>query len=106
MLSIVFRRRPLRCHCNKPLNRLLDSAPTYRYEFQHRQSFLTGYADWVNGSHIDDIYSILGEPYMRAWRLLYLQADFDAVDTQISEHIMNYYSNFAHTGSVQNYNFN
>ena len=80
-------------------HRLPDSAPTYRYVFHHRQSFLIEFPDWVNGSNIDDIYSIFGEPFMLAYRRLYLKEEFDALDTLTSERIMNYYSNFAHSGS-------
>ena len=35
---------------------------TYVYDFSYRQSFL-GYADWVNGSHLDDLYSVFGNAY-------------------------------------------
>ena len=74
---------------------------TYQYVFDHRQSFLDGYPAWVNGSHMDDIYSVLGDPFMRAFRLIYLREDFDAIDLAISGIIMNFYSNFAHTGCVK-----
>ena len=33
----------------------------------YRQSFL-GYADWVNGSHVDDLYSLFGEPFLASIR--------------------------------------
>lgn len=71
---------------------------TFQYHFQYHQSFLVGYPDWINGTHIDDLYSVFGEPFMLVFKRLFLGADFDDLDKQISENIMDYYSNFAHTG--------
>ena len=47
---------------------------------------------------MDDVYSILGWPFMETFRRLYLNADFDEQDLIFSEHMMNYYSNFVRTG--------
>ena len=35
---------------------------------------------------------------MALYRRLYLRENFDDIDTAISDKIMDYYSNFAHTG--------
>ena len=34
---------------------------TFHYEFMYDQSFLEYPEDWITGSHLDDVYSILGE---------------------------------------------
>jgi len=47
---------------------------------------------------MDDLYSILGEPYNEAYRRIFLGEDFDEQDLIVSENIMNYYSNFVRTG--------
>ncbi len=40
---------------------------TYAYDYSYRQSFM-GYADWVNGSHVDDVFSVFGEPFLQPIR--------------------------------------
>ncbi|KAK2164457.1 hypothetical protein LSH36_63g06038 [Paralvinella palmiformis] len=76
------------------------SGSTYLYQFRHRQSFLTGYPDWVNGSHIDDIYSVLGDPFMKIFRILFMDEDeFSPEDEIVATNIRNYYTNFAYTGN-------
>jgi hypothetical protein len=70
---------------------------TYHYQFQHRQSFLVGYPEWVNASHMDDIYSFLGKPFFERYRRLFLKQDFDDTDTTISNYLISYFSNFAYT---------
>ena len=54
---------------------------------------------------MDDLYSILGWPFMEPFRRIYLDEDFDEQDLIVSENIMNYYSNFVRTGYglIQNY---
>lgn len=71
---------------------------TFSYMFRYRQSFLTGYPEWINGTHLDDLYSILGTPFMQTYRLLVFQLPYDELDTEVMERMMNYYSNFAYTG--------
>jgi len=71
---------------------------TFQYHFHHRQSFLWGYPEWVEGSHLDDMYSSLGEPFFEFYRERILQRNFSDVDTAIRIQIMNYYANFAYTG--------
>ena len=71
---------------------------TYQYQFHYRQSFLVGYPSWITGSHLDDVYSYLGDPFMKTYRRLDLKADFNATDLFMSEQLMNYFSNFAYTG--------
>jgi carboxylesterase type B len=72
---------------------------TYHYQFRYRQTFLTGYPDWVNGSHVDDIYSVLGDPFMEVYRKRFLDYDFNETDYTVSNNIMDYYTNFAYTGN-------
>jgi len=60
---------------------------------------MVGYPDWVEGSHLDDVFSILGPTFMEVFRRIYLRHDYSAVDKKISDLIMDYYSNFAHTGN-------
>ena len=67
------------------------------YVFKHRQSFLDGYPEWTNGSHVDDMYSILGDPFMTVYRERLL-GDFDEDDRKLSDIVMKYYGNFAYTG--------
>ena len=66
--------------------------------YEHRNSFLYGYPAWVNASHMDDLYSVLGEAYMVFLKAVYFQQDYDEVDRQVMQHITNFYVNFAHTG--------
>lgn len=69
------------------------------YKFSHRQSFLTGYPPYINGSHIDDLYSVFGEPFMEFFRERFLDIqDFDEDDKETSDKIQAYYANFAWTG--------
>jgi len=72
---------------------------TYQYVFHYRQSFLVGYADWIQGAHIDDLYSILGDIFLEFYRLLILRRPFSLTDRMVSNRIMDYYTNFAHTGN-------
>ena len=80
------------------MNSTPGTGNTFQYIFHYRQSFLVGFPDWVNGTHLDDVYSILGYPFMESYRRIYLNADFDEQDLIVSDNIMNYYSNFARTG--------
>ncbi len=69
------------------------------YKFSHRQSFLDTYPPFVNGTHVDDLYSILGEPFLEVYRERFLEnQDFDEDDKEISRKIQSYYANFAWTG--------
>jgi carboxylesterase type B len=72
---------------------------TYHYQFRYRPTFLTGYPAWVNGSHLDDIYSVLGYPFMEIYRKRFLSFDFNETDYIVSSNIMDYYTNFAYTGN-------
>ena len=36
---------------------------TFHYEFKYDQSFLGYPEEWITGSHLDDVYSILGEQF-------------------------------------------
>lgn len=74
------------------------SGKTFEYYFHYRQTFLVGYPEWINGTHMDDLYSIFGWPYMEPFRRIYLNEDFEEMDLVVSERIMNYYSNFVRTG--------
>lgn len=74
------------------------SGKTFEYYFHYRQTFLVGYPEWINGTHMDDLYSIFGWPYMEPFRRIYLNEDFEEMDLIVSERIMNYYSNFVRTG--------
>ena len=77
---------------DKSNDRLIDSAPTWRYVYQYRPSFMTDFPDWMNATHGDDNYCIFGEAVT--------DQVFNELDSQMSADIMNYYSNFAHTGYV------
>ncbi len=70
---------------------------TYLYEFQHDFSFLH-YVDWVNASHIDDLYSVLGEVFMKPLRDLLNLGDFDDIDRKVRDDSQKYFANFAYTG--------
>ena len=70
---------------------------TYFYSFSYGQSFLSGYPEWCNGSHLNDLYSVFGEIYFKNFRETIL-GDFNDDDRAVSDMIMKYYGNFAHTG--------
>ena len=98
---------------------------TYAYDFHYRQSFL-GYADWVNGSHVDDLYSLFGEPFLESIREVLISVatfhvinffstkysyikpffgfqtihrkNFSDTDRSVSLNVIHYFSNFAYTG--------
>ena len=66
--------------------------------YEHRNSFLYGYPQWVTGSHMDEIYSVLAEPFMDTYRHVWLKDDFDEVDTKVKDDVISYFVNFAYTG--------
>ena len=71
---------------------------TFKYVYRYRQSFLQ-YLPWVNGSHLDEIYSVLGPVFMETFRKGYLdKSDFSEDDTRMMDTIMTYWTNFAKTG--------
>ncbi len=70
---------------------------TYFYDYKHRHSFLQ-YPDWVTASHIDDLYSVLGEVFMQQFRDLFQLGDFDDTDRHVKNNVQKYYANFAYTG--------
>ncbi len=79
------------------LTRADGGGSRYQYKYQHRLNFLH-YPEWVNGSHFDDIYPMLGPMFMGSFREFL--GDWNEADYVISEKIMSYYTNFAHTGYV------
>jgi len=72
---------------------------TYQYLFKYRQSFLIGYPDWVEGSHLDDIYCSLGTPFFEYYLENILRQNWSDTDTAVSRQMMAYYANFAYTGN-------
>ena len=69
----------------------------YQYTYQHRLNYVH-YPEWVNGSHLDDVYPMLGPTFMQTFRELFQLGEWGEDDYVISEKIMSYYTNFAHTG--------
>ena len=55
------------------------------------------YPSWVNGSHIDDLYSVFGEPFAEPFRRAIL-GDYNDDDKRMRDIVQNYYHNFAHNG--------
>ena len=55
---------------------------TYRYEFEYDQSFLEYPEEWITGSHIDDLYSVLGERFSEAMRERFMEGDGEFNDTE------------------------
>ena len=53
----------------------------------------------MTGSHIDDLYSIWGKPYIKLFRNFVL-GKFSEADSIVNDNIVKYYANFAHTGFV------
>jgi len=71
---------------------------TYLFEFAYRQSFHK-YKPWIQGSHLDDLYSVFGEPFMKQFRETILRDDWSKTDLQVKTMIQHYYANFAYTGN-------
>ncbi|ELU17659.1 hypothetical protein CAPTEDRAFT_204250 [Capitella teleta] len=80
------------------LNAGPDGGSTYHYEFQFRHTFLAGYPDWVDGSHVDDLYTVFGQPFMEQYRQIFLRLPWTAPDITAHNLWTSYLSNFAHTG--------
>jgi len=75
----------------------LSSKNTYLYEYAYRNSFMK-YVPDVTASHIDDLNSIFGEPFLKPLND-YLGRKFSHEDKRISLNVQKYYSNFAYTGN-------
>jgi len=71
---------------------------TYLYEFAYRQSFFK-YKPWIAGSHLDDLYSAFGKPFMKQFVANTLGGEWSKTDMAVSNMIQQYYANFAHTGN-------
>jgi len=72
---------------------------TFQYLFKYRQSFLDGYQYWVEGSHLDDIFTVLGTPFFKHYVENLLRQNWSDTDTALSRQLMTYYANFAYTGN-------
>ena len=72
---------------------------TYNYQFYFNHTFLVGYPDWVQGSHVDDLYSVFGDAFMDVYRRLFLRTDWEDRDYTTSNTWMDYLTNFVYTGS-------
>ena len=72
------------------------NATSYVYNYKYRHSFMM-YPSWVNGSHIDDLYSVFGEPFLEVFRSAVL-GDYNDDDKRMRDIVQNYYHNFAHNG--------
>jgi bile salt-stimulated lipase len=71
---------------------------TYHYEYFFRHTFLTGYPDWITGSHLDDMYTVFGDVYLAQYRQFFLRAPWRLQDYQINSVWEKYLANFAYTG--------
>jgi len=79
--------------------RAAGAGKTFEYQFKYRQSFLVGFPDWVTGTHMDDIYSFIGDQFLEFYRRVYLRRPYSRDDKEMSRTIMDYFTNFAHTGN-------
>ncbi len=70
---------------------------TWLYEYQYRASFLK-YESWVNGSHVDDCYTVFGEPFMETFRSVFLRTEWNDDDRAMAALHQKYFANFAYTG--------
>jgi len=71
---------------------------TYYYEYAYRNSFFK-YEDGVQGSHIDDIHSVLGEPFLKTFRQKFLRRRYKKNDKAVKTTVQKYYANFAYSGN-------
>ncbi len=78
---------------------VLTGRKTWLYEYAYRASFFK-YEPWVNGSHVDDIYTLFGEPFMEVFRSLLLRGEWNNNDRMVRDVHQKYFANFAYTGFV------
>lgn len=87
----------LLCYYILSASTVMSGGRTYFYEYQHRHRFLQ-YPQWVNASHLDDLYSVFGEVFMKKLRDVMAMEEFDDTDKSVRDNVQNYYANFAYTG--------
>jgi len=75
-----------------------STSRTYYYEYAYRNSFFK-YEEGVRASHIDDIHSVFGEPFLQTFRKTILQEEYTMNDAIVKTTVQKYYANFAYTGN-------
>ncbi|KAM4636907.1 uncharacterized protein O3C94_017929 [Discoglossus pictus] len=71
--------------------------PVYFYEFQHRPSLFTeSKPDFVKSDHGDELFSVLGSPFMSEDEILKYAATEE--EKTLSKTVMKYWANFARNG--------